>query len=138
MWWYSSKAKEFFLEVRDLRQKLTHDLVGRLDTDLGITEKIAMKTWWHNIRSTGGLRLTHAGYLIFDRVLDLTHYTFDITDPKSMNSDRLLEMDRKIQSPYYIMTKQMIPKQIVIFGSSEAVMINLYGDFKRWLDNYRP
>jgi hypothetical protein len=124
--------------VRNLRQQLTHDLVSRLDTDLGITEKIAMKTWWHNIRSTGGLRLTHAGYLVFGRVLDLTHYTFDITDPKSMTSDRLLEMDRKIQSPYYIMAKQMIPKQIIIFGSAEAVMINLYGDFKRWLDNYRP
>ena len=124
--------------MRNLRQQLTHDLVGRLDTDSGITEKIAMKTWWHNIRSTGGLRLTHAGYLIFDRVLDLEQYTFDVTDPKSLNSDTLLEMDRKIQSPYYIMAKQMIPKQIIIFGSSEAVMINLYGDFKRWLDNYRP
>jgi hypothetical protein len=124
--------------VRDLRQQLTHDLVKRLDTDLGITEKIATKTWWHNIRSTGGLRLTHAGYLMLGQVLDVEHYTFDVTNPKSLNSDTLLEMDRKIQSPYYIMTKQMIPKQIIIFGSAEAVMINLYGDFKRWLDNYRP
>ena len=124
--------------MRSQRRQLTHNLVKQLDPDLGITERIATKTWWHNIRSTGGLRLTHAGYLIFDRVLDLAHYKFDVADPKSLNSDTLLEMDRKIQSPYYIMTKQMIPKQIVIFGSSEAVMINLYGDFKRWLDNYRP
>jgi hypothetical protein len=112
--------------------------VSQLDPELGIDLDAASKTWWHNIRSTGGLRLTHAGYLMFARVLDLTHYTFDITDPKSMTSDRLLEMDRKIQSPYYIMAKQNIPQKIVIFGSAEAVMINLYGDFKRWLDNYRP
>ena len=124
--------------MRDQRQQLTHNLVQQLDPDSSITEQIATKTWWHNIRSTGGLRLTDAGYLILNRVLDLEHYKFDITDPKSMTSDRLLEMDRKIQSPYYIMFKQMIPQQIVIFGSSEAVMINLYGDFKRWLDNYRP
>jgi hypothetical protein len=124
--------------VRSSRRQLTESLVAQLDPELGIDLLTANKTWWHNIRSTGGLRLTHAGYLVFGRVLDLAHYTFDITDPKSMTSDRLLEMDRKIQSPYYIMTKQMIPKQIIIFGSAEAVMINLYGDFKRWLDNYRP
>jgi hypothetical protein len=124
--------------VRNLRQQLTHDLVGRLDTDSGITDKIAMKTWWYNIRSSGGMRLTHAGYLIFDRVLKLTSYSFDLEDPHVLNSSIILSMDKKIQSPYYIMAKQMIPKKIVIFGSSEAVMINLYGDFKRWLDNYQP
>lgn len=124
--------------MRNQRQQLTYDLVGQLDPDLGITNKIATKTWWHNIRPTGGMRLTHEGYNIFDQVLKLTHYNFDITDPKSMTSDRLLEMDRKIQTPYYIMTKQMILKKIVLFGSSEAVMVNLYGDFKRWLDNYQP
>jgi len=124
--------------VRNQRQQLTHDLVSRLDPELGITNKIATKTWWHNIRSTGGMRLTHAGYHIFDQVLELTHYTFDITDPKSMTSDRLLEMDKKIQTPYYIMAKHTVPRKIVLFGSSEAVMINLYGDFERWFDNYEP
>ena len=124
--------------MRNQRQQLTHDLVGQLDPDLGITNKIATKTWWHNIRSTGGMRLTHEGYRIFVQVLGLTHYTFDITDPKSMNSDRLLEMDRKIQSPYYILAINTIPKKIIIFGSAEAVVINLYGSFERWLDNYQP
>ena len=124
--------------MRDQRQQLTHDLVSQLDLDLGITDKIAMKTWWHNIRSTGGMRLTHKGYHIFDQVLGLTRYTFDITDPKSVTSDRLLEMDRKIQSPYYILAINTIPKKIIIFGSAEAVVINLYGSFERWLDNYQP
>lgn len=138
MWWCLDKAKEFFLEVRDQRQQLTHQLVQQLDPESGITDRIAMKTWWHNIRSTGGLRLTDAGYLVLNRVLDLDHYTFDITDPKNMTSDRLLEMDRKIQSPYYIMAINTIPKKIVLFGSAEAVVINLYGSFERWLDNYQP
>lgn len=124
--------------MRDQRQQLTRELVNRLDTDLGITEKIAMKTWWYNIRSNGGMRLTHAGYHVLGQVLDLKQYTFDITDPKSMNSDRLLEMDRKIQSPYYIMAINTVPKKIVIFGSAEAVVINLYGSFERWIDNYQP
>jgi hypothetical protein len=124
--------------VRAQRQQLTRNLLQELDPDLGVTEQIAMKTWWHNIRPGGGLRLTDAGYLILDRVLGLAHYVFDIADPKSMTSDRLLAMDRKIQSPYYIMIKQNVPQNIVIFGSAEAVAINLYGTFERWLDNYQP
>ena len=124
--------------MRNQRQHLTHDLVGQLDPELGITDKIAMKTWWHNIRSSGGMRLTHAGYYIFDQVLKLTSYSFDLEDPHVLNSSILLSTDKKIQSPYYIMAKHTVPKKIILFGSSEAVMINLYGDFKRWLDNYRP
>ena len=124
--------------MRASRQLLTKSLVAQLDPELGVDLLTADKTWWHNIRPNGGMRLTHKGYHIFDQVLKLTHYNFDITDPKSMTSDRLLEMDRKIQSPYYIMATHTVPKKIIIFGSSEAVMINLYGDFKRWLDNYRP
>jgi hypothetical protein len=124
--------------VRNQRQQLTHSLVQQLDTDLGVTDKIAMKTWWHNIRSAGGMRLTHEGYHMLDHVLKLSHYFFDITDPKNMTSDRLLAMDRKIQSPYYIMIKQNVPQKIVMFGSAEAVAINLYGAFEQWLDNYQP
>ena len=124
--------------MRNQRQQLTHNLVQQLDPDLGITDTIAMKTWWHNIRSTGGMRLTHEGYHMLDQVLKLSHYSFDITDPKNMTSDRLLEMDRKIQSPYYIMAKHTVPRKVVLFGSAEAVAVNLYGSFERWLDNYQP
>jgi hypothetical protein len=124
--------------MRSSRQLLTESLVAQLDPELGIDLLTANKTWWHNIRSNGGLRLTHAGYHVFDQVLELEHYTFDINNPKCLTSDTLLDMDRKIQSPYYIMSKHTVPRKIVIFGSSEAVMINLYGDFKQWLDNYRP
>ena len=32
----------------------------------------------------------------------------------------------------------LISKKIVFFGSQEAVMVNLYGDLKKYLDNYQP
>jgi hypothetical protein len=50
----------------------------------------------------------------------------------------MLALDRKIQMPYYISATKGIPKKIVFFGSREAVMINLYGDLQKFLDNYTP
>jgi hypothetical protein len=121
--------------VRDLRQQFTRDLVKKLDVDFGITDKIAMKTWWHNIRPSGGMRLTHAGYLILGRVLDLKQYTFDI-NPTILNNNVLLDLDRKIQTPYYIMAKNAMPYKIVLFGDKEAMLITLYGDLIKFLNNY--
>jgi len=124
--------------VRDCRQQLTQELVSRLDTDHSVTVDIAMKTWWYNIRANGGFRLTVKGYQMLVQVLKLEHYRFEHATPWVF-ATTLLDMDRKIQSPYYIQHPTPGCKSVVvIFGSAEAVMISLYGDFKRWLDNYEP
>ena len=97
-----------------------------------------MKTWWHNIRTTGGFRLNHEGYRMLKQVLELENYQFVLTDPWVFPTT-LLEMDRKIQSPFFIQhPKAGCKPVVVIFGSAEAVMISLYGNFQRWLDNYEP
>ena len=121
--------------MRDKR-KLTEELVRQLDTDLGVTVKQAMHTWWFNIRKTGGMRLTGPGYHVFKEHLDLTYYEFAINNPTEFNQELILDLDRKIQMPYYISATKGIPKKIVFFGSIEAVMVNLYGDLKKFLDNY--
>lgn len=121
--------------MRDKR-KLTEELVRQLDTDLGVTVKQAMHTWWFNIRKTGGMRLTGPGYHVFKEHLDLTCYEFAINNPTEFNQELILDLDRKIQMPYYISATKGIPKKIVFFGSMEAVMVNLYGDLKKFLDNY--
>ena len=84
------------------------------------------------------MRLTTAGYRAFCDELDLTHYEFPINDPHAFNQQLLLEMDSKLQMPYYISATKGIPKKIAFFGSKEAIMINLYGDLKKYLDNYQP
>ena len=124
-------------EVRDKR-KLTEELVKQLDPDLGITLKRAMHTWWLNIRKNGGMRLTGPGYTVFTEQLDLARYEWSIQDPHQFNQHVILALDRKIQMPYYISATKGIPKKIVFFGSREAVMVNLYGDLQKFLDNYRP
>lgn len=120
---------------RDKKQ-LTEQLIKQLDVDLGMTVKQAMHTWWFNLRKNGGMRLTATGYHAFVRDLDLEHYEYEITDPMLFTQQLILDLDRKMQMPYYIHAVKGIPKKLVFFGSREAVMVNLYGDLKRFLDNY--
>jgi len=123
--------------MRD-KQKLTEQLVKQLDPDLGITIKRAMHTWWFNIRKNGGMRLTGLGYTVFTENLDLARYEWPIADALTFNQHVILALDRKLHMPYYISSTKGIPKKIVLFGSQEAVMVNLYGDLGRWLDSIQP
>lgn len=119
------------------KQKLTEELVQQLDTELGITVDQAMRTWWHNLRKSGGMRLTTNGFDIFLNHLQLKHYDYKL-QPFDLNSKLIIALDQKLQQPYYIVTKKMMPIQIVFFGSKEAMMTNLYGDLKKFIDNYTP
>ena len=84
------------------------------------------------------MRLTGPGYTVFTQDLDLTCYEFAISDPQQFNQHVILDLDRKMQMPYYISATKGIPKKIVFFGSREAVIINLYGNLQQFLDNYKP
>jgi hypothetical protein len=96
---------------------------------------VAMKTWWYNIRSTGGLRLTELGYFTFKKVVDLESYSMEI-DWDTFNRITVLKLDRRLQMPYYIEVIKKVPKNIVFFGSREAMLARLYGDLNKFLDNY--
>ena len=82
------------------------------------------------------MRLTGPGHTVFTEQLDLARYEWPISDPHQLNQHMILALDRKMQMPYYISATKGIPKKIVFFGSKEAVMINLYGDLQKFLDNY--
>lgn len=84
------------------------------------------------------MRLTKLGHDIFVKCLELEHYSYSIEDPMKFNQQTILNLDRKMQMPYYIHAVKGIPKKIVFFGSREAVMVNLYGNLQQFLDNYRP
>jgi hypothetical protein len=121
--------------VRD-KKKLTETLVAQLIPEFDITVEHAYNTWWHNLRNSGGMRLTAAGLDAFTNLLKLEHYDYRI-DPFDLNSKIIIAMDRRLQQPYYIVTKKMMPVQIIFFGSKEAMMANLYGDIRKFIDNYR-
>jgi hypothetical protein len=123
--------------MRDKR-KLTEELIALLPEEDRIGLKFAMSAWWFNLRRNGGMRLTSVGYSDLSKDLELEHYSYSIDDPHVFNKQLILKLDRKMQMPYYIDTVKGIPKQIIFFGSKEALMVNLYGNLPQFLDNYQP
>jgi hypothetical protein len=120
--------------VRD-KKLLTQTLLAELPKHLGITAEDAYATWWANLRSSGGLRLTDRGYEIFCEHLNLEHHCYSL-EQFCITMPQVLALDRKLQMPYYIVTRKKIPVELVMFGSQEAMLINLYGDLEKFLRNY--
>jgi hypothetical protein len=123
--------------VRD-KQHLTQKLVNLLPENGRISVESALPIWWYNLRKNGGLRLTTTGFQTFVIDLELEHYEYAVENPQLFNQQTILDLDRKMQMPYYIHVVKGIPKKIVFFGSQEAVVINLYANLQQFLDNYRP
>jgi len=123
--------------VRDKR-RITAELIKLLPDEQRISVESAIPSWWFNLRKNGGMRLTKMGHDVFVKNLELENYGYNIDDPTQFNQTVILELDRKMQMPYYIHAVKGIPKKIVFFGSREAVMVNLYGNLQQFLDNYQP
>lgn len=102
------------------------------------TSDRAMITWWANIRDNGGLRLTRHGYEILHDILKLESWQLDLSaqPPQILDKRLLLEMDRKLQWPYYFdVNTRRQRRHLVFFSSREAMMATMYGDLKKWLQN---
>ena len=127
---------KYILNVRD-KKKLTRELVELLPEEQRISPAAAFNAWWCNLRSTGGLRLTTIGYMTFVDYLDLAQYEFRILDAHEFNLRTVITLDRQLELPYYIVVKKGIPLSVIFFGSKEAMMANLYGDIKKFIDSYR-
>ena len=93
----------------------------------------ALIGWWSNIRAAGGLRLTVHGYHAF-QAAELESWAVEMEDIKiTMNKRLLLEVDRKLKYPYFIDYKN---KKVIFYSSKEAMMAQIFGSIKSWLDNY--
>jgi hypothetical protein len=111
--------------------ELTKTILAQIPNGHPYSAEDAMKLWWMNIRSTGGLRLTTIGYQVL-LTLDLESWKIDITDPRKINKKVILELDHKLQYPYFLDAKK---RQLILFSSREAMMATLYGDLEAWLKN---
>lgn len=95
-----------------------------------------MITWWANIRQDGGLRLTHAGFEMMHDVLRLESWELDLTNrPRPVMTKKLiLDMDRKLEWPYYLdFNPRKKRNRVVFFSSREAMLATLYGDLESFL-----
>ena len=96
----------------------------------------AMITWWANIRRDGGLRLTNAGYEMMHDVLRLESWELDLSDrPRPVLTKKMiLDMDRKLEWPYYLdFNPRKKKNRVVFFSSKEAMLATLYGDLESFL-----
>jgi hypothetical protein len=115
--------------VRDKRQ-LTQLLIDQLPEQYRAPVDEIYPIWWQNLRSGGGMRLTDRGYDMFCTVLELEHYRYPLA---GLDLRDIMNLDRKLQSPYYVEFRKRVSHNLVLFGSQEAVLINLYGDLKKFL-----
>ena len=88
----------------------------------------AMRTWYRNIRSSGGFRLTDLGYQSLIRA-QIQSWQVDIR-LRDLTRPGILALDRRMQWPYYIDVRG---RRMIMFGSTEAMMVTLYGDVMRYL-----
>ena len=110
------------------KKEITKTLLELLTDSTDVDQ--ALTTWYMNIRPQGGLRLTAIGYTVL-KTLNLESWTVPLPEGKRGLSKRLLlDLDHKLQWPYYIDVKK---KQLIMFSSREAMMATLYGDLKTFL-----
>jgi hypothetical protein len=120
--------------VRD-KIELTRQLVEKLPPGAWTVDQ-ARITWWYNFRESGGMRLTKHGYDAFVKELEIEFYEFDIPVKSRFNQKTILELDRRLQMPYYIKVEKQRVAKLIFFSSQEAVLVNLYGDLEKFLNNY--
>jgi hypothetical protein len=118
--------------MRDKRH-LTQSLINQLPEQYQAPVDEIYPIWWQNLRTGGGMRLTDRGYDAFCNLLEIEHYQFPL---KGLGLKTLVTMDQRLQLPYYVSIEKKIPRNLILFGSQEAVLINLYGNLQQFLDNY--
>jgi hypothetical protein len=119
----------------DNKLKLIEQLVALLPDSHKVSVESARTTWWYNLKSTGGFRLTAQGFRVMTEQLDIKFYAYKIPEDMIFNQQTILKLDRKLKNPYYIVTKKNFPVDIIFFGSAEAMLVNLYGNLDKFLDN---
>ena len=118
--------------------ELVQRLMPQVPAEYQQSVESAMRTWWMNIRQDGGMRLTDLGYEILHNILEFESWELDLADrERQIFTKRLiLDLDRKLEWPYYIeVSIRKKRRRIVFFSSQEAMMATMYGDLQRWIQN---
>jgi len=112
------------------KSQLTQQILQDLPSDDCPAFDEAFAAWWTDSRDRGGMRLTTAGYQAI-ATIDIAEYVFDIPVSMVLLPRHLLLMDRKLDCPYYLKTGKK--PQITLFGSEQALMLTMYGNFDRFM-----
>lgn len=116
------------------KEEITRKVIPLIDSTEISDFDYAMKTWWVNIRSTGGLCLTTLGDKMFKQA-KIEHYDL-IAGWASFNGNMAaaLILDRKMPCPYYLYFSNK-QKFVRVYDSRVAMMIALQGGVEKFLKN---
>lgn len=96
----------------------------------------AMKTWWKNIRNTGGLGLTLYGDTVFKKI-GLESYDFDLGQNSYFGGiGTLIMLDKYMPCPYSFRLHDR-KKHMRIYDGRVATMIMLTGDVFEYVDRIK-
>jgi hypothetical protein len=114
------------------KEEITRKILPLIDSTEISDFDYAMKTWWVNIRNTGGLCLTALGDKVFRQAkIECYDLIFSWTN---FNNSSVLKLDRKMPCPYhlYVSNKQNFVR---VYDSRVAMMIALQGGIEHFLKN---
>ena len=117
------------------RQKITEAVLKLLKPEYTKSDfEVALYKWWKNPRSTGGLRLTEDGHKYFS-LAEIEYHEFDAGEAYYEGYMKFeLMLDRKMICPYYLIYQNK-RKYIRVYDNRVAMMIMLYDDINKYLEN---
>jgi hypothetical protein len=114
-----------------LRLEYTNKFLSLLPIDTRPSIGEALVAWWQDSRPTGGLRLSWTGHAALTNDLDIEFWTFDFAK-QGIPPWIYLKLDHHLTAPYYIVDNKKMTS-LMVFSSSDAMMINLYGNVEKWI-----
>jgi len=123
------------LSIQNKKEIITKEMIKTFAKHSKPDIQTAYNKWWMNTRTNGGLRLTPAGYKVLSS-MDYDTYKFKVEN--IMTTRYMILMEKRLQAPYYLNKIAKLNCNLVMFGSEDATMLNLYGgDFKSFIESYR-
>ena len=115
---------------------LTAEFLKAIPKDRRPELHTATVEWWYNLRTDGGYRLTNEGLSVVCEYVDLESYVYELKDNERLTNWQILELDRKLQWPYYLTFKKDLVVRILFFDSKEYMTAKLYNNLGQFLKHY--
>jgi hypothetical protein len=123
------------INYRASRDTITKSVLKTLCPDRVVDDEVCHRhfiSWWRNIRSDGGLRLTDVGKQAFEQA-SIEYYDFKVDRSVSyitFYEKYLLQLDRSMPCPYYF---NYSTKEVRLYDSRVAMLVGLYGGITPYL-----
>ena len=123
------------LSTQSKKEIVTKAMIDTFASDDKPDLQTAFNKWWMNTRTNGGLRLTQTGFKVLSS-MDYDTYEFKVDN--LLTTRNIVLMDKNLQAPYYLHKISTAKCNLIMFGSEDATLLNLYGgDFKSFIESRR-